>query len=48
MSGNLKNFRMVLAFLCLLIVETISAQTIYGNVVDNIGNPFIGITPKFP
>ncbi len=44
MSGNLKKFRMALMTLCLFFAGTISAQTIKGNVADNIGEPIIGAT----
>jgi TonB-linked SusC/RagA family outer membrane protein len=44
MSGNLKKIRMALMILCLFLAGTISAQTIKGNVADNIGEPIIGAT----
>ena len=44
MSGNLNKIRMALMTLCLFFVGTLSAQTIKGNVADNIGEPIIGAT----
>ena len=44
MSGNLNKIRMALMTLCLFFAGTLSAQTIKGNVADNIGEPIIGAT----
>jgi TonB-linked outer membrane protein, SusC/RagA family len=44
MSGNLKNFRIVLVCFLSLFVGSLSAQTIKGTVKDNSGEPIIGAT----
>lgn len=44
MSGNLKTFRLALVALFTLIVGSLSAQTIKGNVKDSNGEPVIGAT----
>ena len=44
MSDNLNKIRMALMTLCLFFAGTLSAQTIKGNVADNIGEPIIGAT----
>ena len=44
MSGNLKQIRIAFVMFCLAMVGTLSAQTIKGNVADNIGEPIIGAT----
>ena len=44
MQSKLKTFRMALALMMSLIVGTISAQTVNGNVVDETGEPVIGAT----
>ncbi len=44
MQGNLKTFRIVLMLVLSLIVGTVSAQTVNGNVVDETGEPVIGAT----
>ena len=44
MSGNLKQIRIAFVMFCLAMVGTLSAQTIEGNVADNIGEPIIGAT----
>ena len=44
MSGNLKQIRIAFVMFCLSMVGTLSAQTIKGNVADNIGEPIIGAT----
>ena len=44
MSGNLKTFRIALAVLFTLIVGSLSAQTVKGNVKDSSGEPVIGAT----
>ena len=44
MSGNLKQFRIVLVCLLSLLVGSVSAQTIKGTVKDNTGEPIIGAT----
>lgn len=44
MSDNLNKIRMALMTLCLFFAGSLSAQTIKGNVADNIGEPIIGAT----
>ena len=44
MQSKLKTFRMALTLILSLIVGTISAQTVNGNVVDETGEPVIGAT----
>src|SRR5574344_1175192 len=44
MSGNLKQFRIVLVCFLSLLVGNLSAQTIKGTVKDNSGDPIIGAT----
>ena len=44
MQGNLKTFRFALLLVLSLIVGTVSAQTVSGNVVDETGEPVIGAT----
>ena len=44
MQGNLKTFRIALMLVLSLIVGTVSAQTVNGNVVDETGEPVIGAT----
>lgn len=44
MQSKLKTFRMTLVLMMSLIVGTISAQTVNGNVVDETGEPVIGAT----
>ena len=44
MQGNLKTFRIALMLILSLIVGTVSAQTVNGNVVDETGEPVIGAT----
>ncbi|MBR5749212.1 MAG: TonB-dependent receptor [Prevotella sp.] len=44
MQSKLKTFRMALVLMMSLIVGTISAQTVNGNVVDETGEPVIGAT----
>ena len=44
MQGNLKTFRLALTLILTLIVGTVSAQTVNGNVVDETGEPIIGAT----
>ena len=44
MQSKLKTFRMALMLMMSLIVGTISAQTVTGNVVDETGEPVIGAT----
>ena len=44
MSGNLKTFRLALVALFTLIVGSLSAQTIKGNVKDSNGEAVIGAT----
>ncbi len=44
MSGNLNRIRIALIACLLFIVESMSAQTINGNVKDNTGEPIIGAT----
>ena len=46
MSGNLKTFRIALLLLFTMIVGSLSAQTIKGNVKDSHGDPIIGATVK--
>ena len=44
MQGNLKTFRLALTLVLSLIVGTVSAQTVNGNVVDETGEAVIGAT----
>lgn len=44
MQGNLKTFRLALTLVLSLIVGTVSAQTVSGNVVDETGEAVIGAT----
>ena len=44
MQGKLKTFRIVLMLVLSLIVGTVSAQTVTGNVVDETGEAVIGAT----
>lgn len=44
MSGNLKTFRIVLLLLFTVVVGSLSAQTVKGNVKDSNGEPIIGVT----
>ena len=44
MQGNLKTFRLALTLILTLIVGTVSAQTVNGNVVDETGEAVIGAT----
>ena len=44
MQGKLKTFRVALLLILSLIVGTVSAQTVTGNVVDETGEPVIGAT----
>ena len=44
MQSKFKTFRMALTLMLSLIVGTISAQTVNGNVVDETGEPVIGAT----
>ena len=44
MQSKLRTFRMALVLMMSLIVGTISAQTVNGNVVDETGEPVIGAT----
>ena len=44
MQGKLKTFRIALMLVLSLIVGTVSAQTVNGNVVDETGEPVIGAT----
>ena len=44
MQGRLKTFRVALMLMLSLIVGTVSAQTVNGNVVDETGEPVIGAT----
>ena len=44
MQGNLKTFRLALTLILSLIVGTVSAQTVNGNVVDETGEAVIGAT----
>ena len=46
MSGNLKTFRLALVLLFTMIVGSVQAQTIKGNVKDSTGEPIIGATIK--
>ena len=44
MFGNLKTIRIALALMLTMIVGTIQAQTVKGNVKDSFGDPVIGAT----
>ena len=44
MQGKLKTFRLALTLILTLIVGTVSAQTVSGNVVDETGEAVIGAT----
>lgn len=44
MQGNLKTFRIALTLFLSLLIGTVSAQTVNGNVVDETGEPVIGAT----
>ena len=44
MFGNFKTIRIALALMLTMIVGTIQAQTVSGNVKDSFGDPVIGAT----
>ena len=44
MFGNFKTIRIALALMLAMIVSTIQAQTVTGNVKDSFGDPVIGAT----